>query len=73
MGYLKVPKRAPKAKNKSFFFIVAKKMVREPSNLKWKFLINATSFMKNFVALPKRLHREIWPQNPKIAPKKLCF
>ena len=48
-------------------------MVGIPSNLTWKFLINATSFMQNFVALPKRLHGEIWPKNPKIAKKKHVF
>ena len=48
-------------------------MIGKPSNLKWKFLINASTITKNFVALPKWLHREIWPQKPKIAPKKSCF
>ena len=44
-----------------------------PSNLKWKFLINATTIMQKFVALLKWLHRKIWPQKPKIAPKKSFF
>ena len=44
-----------------------------PSNLKWKFLINATTIMQKFVALLKWLHRKIWPQKPKIAPKKSVF
>ena len=76
-GHYGVPKSAQKGPLKQkinrFFFIVATKIVGEPSNLKWKFLINATSFMKKFVAPPKGLHRKIWPQNPKIDPKKTCF
>ena len=48
-------------------------MVREPSNLKWKFLINATFFMKNFVSLPKRLRREIWPKTQESLPKNFVF
>ena len=62
-GYYEVPKKAQKGplkrKLNSFFFIVATKMVGTPSNLKWKFLINSTTIMKKFVALPKRLHSEI--------------
>ena len=57
LGYYGVPKSAQKGplkpKINSYLFSVAKKMVGVPSNLKWKFLINATSFMKNYVALPK--------------------
>ena len=50
-----------------------KKIIGMPSNLKWKFLINATTIMQKFVALLKWLHRKIWPQKPKIAPKKSVF
>ena len=49
------------------------KMVGIPLNLKWKFPINATFFMQNFVALPKWLYRKFWPLNHKIASKKSFF
>jgi len=71
LGYCGVPKRAPKGppmqKMNSFLFIVATKKFGFPSNSKWKFVINATTIIRNFVALLERLHREIWPQVPKIA------
>ena len=76
-GYCGVPKKAQKGplkrKKCSFFFIVTTKMNGMTSNLKWKFLINATTIMQKFVALLKWLHRKIWPQKPKIAPKKSVF
>ena len=76
-GYCGVPKKAQKGplkqKINSFFFIEAKKIIGMPSNLKWKFLINATTIMQKFVALLKWLHRKIWPQKPKITPKKSVF
>ena len=48
------------------------KMIGIPSNLKWKFPINATTIMHNFLALLKWLHRKIWPNWSKTA-KKLFF
>ena len=45
MGYLKAPKEGPFSKKKVFFLIVTTKVVGVSSNLKWKFLIIATSFM----------------------------
>ena len=76
-GYCGVPKKAQKGplkrKLNSFFFIVATKMIGMPSNLNWKFLINATTIMQKIVALLKWLHRKIWPQKPKIAPKNRVF
>ena len=76
-GYCGVPKKAQKGplkrKKCSFFFIVTTKIEGMTSNLKWKFLINATTIMYKFVALLRWLHRKIWPQKPKIAPKKSVF
>ena len=45
MGYKKAPKKGPFSRKKVFFLIVTTKIVGVSSNLKWKFLIIATSFM----------------------------
>ena len=65
IGSYRVPKSAqtgPLKQKIYIFFIVT-------PNLKWKFLIDATSFMKNSMALPKQLHWE----NPRIAEKNHGF
>ena len=63
-GYYGVPKsdqKGPLNWKKNFFFIVAVRIVGFPRNHKGKFLSNATTFLKNFGALPIQLHREILP------------